>query len=139
MLLARIGRIGPAMWYMPVSGIFLLRDLGLILFLAGVGYRAGDQFFRTLTYGTGWLWMACAFLITFVPLMIGAAVARARYKMNYLSLCGFLAGCMNSPTLSFANALAASDAPAITFATVYPLVMLLRIMTAQGLVLFFLR
>ena len=139
MIFARIGKIGPAVWYLPVSSNFMLRDFGLILFLAAVGLRAGDPFFRALAHGSGWFWMASAALVTLVPLLFGAIVARVRYQVNYLSLCGFLAGSMNSPTLAFANQLAHSDAPAIAFATVYPLVMLLRILTAQILVLYFLR
>jgi putative transport protein len=139
MILARIGKIGPAVWYLPVSSNFMLRDFGLILFLAAVGLRAGDPFFRALAHGSGWFWMASAALVTLIPLLLGAIIARVRYKVNYLSICGFLAGSMNSPTLAFANSLAHSDAPAIAFATVYPLVMLLRILTAQILVLFFLR
>src|ERR1019366_8794717 len=79
------------------------RDFGLILFLAAVGLRAGDPFFRTLAHGSGWFWMASGALVTFVPLLFGAIIARARFKVNYLSLCGFLAGSMNSPTLAFAN------------------------------------
>ena len=139
MIFARIGKIGPAVWYLPVSSNFMLRDFGLILFLAAVGLRAGDPFFRALAHGSGWFWMASAALVTLVPLLFGAIVARVRYQVNYLSLCGFLAGSMNSPTLAFANQLAHSDAPAIAFATVYPLVMLLRILPAQILVLYFLR
>jgi len=139
MIFARIGKIGPAVWYLPVGSNFMLRDFGLILFLAAVGLRAGEPFFRALAHGSGWFWMASAALVTLIPLLLGAVIARVRYKVNYLSLCGFLAGSMNSPTLAFANSLAHSDAPAIAFATVYPLVMLLRILTAQILVLYFLR
>jgi len=139
MILARIGRIGPAVWYLPVSANFLLRDFGLILFLACVGLRAGEPFFAALSHGIGWYWMLCAAAVTVIPLLAGAVIGRVVYRLNYLSLCGFLAGSMNSPTLAFANSIAASDEPAIAFATVYPLVMLLRIFTAQLLTLIVLR
>ncbi|MFA5975351.1 MAG: putative transporter [Elusimicrobiota bacterium] len=139
MILARINRIGPVIWYMPIGANFMIREFGLVLFLACVGLRAGEPFFRALLNGSGWYWMACASLITLVPLMIGALFVRLVYKTNYLSLCGFLAGSMNSPALAFANAMAPSDAPAIAFATVYPLVMLLRVLTAQLLALWVLR
>lgn len=140
MLLARTGRIGPLVWYMPMGANFMLREIGIVLFLACVGLRAGDQFFRTLFYGGGWTWMLYGSLITLVPLLIGALVARLAFKVNYLSMCGFLAGSMTDPpALAFAGALAPSDAPAISYATVYPLVMLLRVLTAQLLVLFLAR
>ncbi|MFA6003765.1 MAG: TrkA C-terminal domain-containing protein, partial [Elusimicrobiota bacterium] len=137
-LLSRIRRIGPLSWYMPMSANFMLRELGIILFLSCVGLRAGDQFIHTLTHGQGLYWMACATLITFLPLAVVAAVARLKYKLNYFSLCGLLAGSMTDPpALSFANALAPCSATSISYATVYPLVMLLRVISAQILVLSF--
>lgn len=140
LILSRIGRVGPLVWYMPISANFMLRELGISLFLACVGLKAGDKFFEILFQGPGFYWMACAALITLVPLLIVALVARAVYKVNYVSLCGLLAGSMTDPpALAFANAMAGSDAPSISYATVYPLTMLLRVLCAQAMVLLFMR
>jgi putative transport protein len=137
-LLSRIRRIGPLSWYMPISANFMLRELGIILFLACVGLRAGGSFVDTITGGQGLLWMACGAVVTFVPLGAAALFARFRLKLNYFSLCGLLAGSMTDPpALAFANAQAASGATSLAYATVYPLVMLLRVVCAQLLVLFF--
>ena len=114
-----------------------LREVGIALFLACVGLRSGGKFVETLVHGDGFYWMALAALITVIPLVIVGFVARLVYKTNFLTVCGLLAGSMTDPpALSFANSIASSDAPAITYATVYPLVMFLRILTAQGLVMF---
>ncbi|HAM35110.1 MAG TPA: putative transporter [Elusimicrobia bacterium] len=135
-LLSRIRQIGPLSWYMPISANFMLRELGIILFLSCVGLRAGDQFFSTLRHGHGLQWMACGALVTFLPLAIVAVVARLKYRLNYFSLCGLLAGSMTDPpALSFANSLSPCSATSIAYATVYPLVMLLRVLCAQILVL----
>jgi putative transport protein len=137
-ILSRIGRIGPLIYYMPLSANFMLRELGIVLFLSCVGLKAGDQFMATLLQGPGFCWMAYAALITLVPLLIVGFVARAFYKLNYMSLCGVLAGSMTDPpALAFANTIAASDAPSVSYATVYPLTMLLRVLCAQLLVIFF--
>ena len=139
-LLSRLGRVGPLIYYMPQSANFMLRELGIVLFLACVGLKAGDQFIHTLTQGPGLYWMGCASLITLVPLLIVGLVARAIYKLNYTSICGVLSGSMTDPpALAFANTMAGSDAPSISYATVYPLTMLLRVVAAQLLVLIFLR
>jgi putative transport protein len=139
-LLSRLGRVGPLIYYMPQSANFMLRELGIVLFLACVGLKAGDQFIHTLTQGPGRYWMGCASLITLVPLLIVGLVARAIYKLNYTSICGVLSGSMTDPpALAFANTMAGSDAPSISYATVYPLTMLLRVVAAQLLVLIFLR
>ncbi|HWP40068.1 MAG TPA: hypothetical protein VNL70_04020, partial [Tepidisphaeraceae bacterium] len=111
------------------------RELGIVLFLACVGIRSGGRFLETLTQGDGFYWMGLAAIITFVPLMLVAVVARIFYKVNYLSLCGLLAGSMTDPpALAFAGHMTGSDAPSVSYATVYPLVMLLRVLTAQMLV-----
>ena len=139
-LLSRLGRVGPLIYYMPQSANFMLRELGIVLFLACVGLKAGDQFIHTLTQGPGLYWMACASLITLVPLLVVGLFARAIYKLNYTSICGVLSGSMTDPpALAFANTMAGSDAPSISYATVYPLTMLLRVVSAQLLVLIFLR
>ncbi|MFA5138705.1 MAG: putative transporter [Elusimicrobiota bacterium] len=133
--LSRIRRIGPLSWYMPISANFMLRELGIILFLACVGLRAGDRFVDTLLHGDGLLWMACGSVVTLVPILAVAAFARLRMKMNAMTLFGLLAGSMTDPpALSFANSLAPSSAASIAYATVYPLVMLLRVVSAQVLI-----
>ncbi len=137
-LLSRIGRIGPLIYYMPLSANFMLRELGITLFLACVGLKAGDQFVKTLTQGDGVMWMAMAALITLIPILLVGLAARIFYKLNYTSICGVLAGSMTDPpALAFANAMTGSDAPSISYATVYPLTMLLRVLAAQLLVLLF--
>ncbi len=139
-LLSRLGRVGPLVWYMPISANFILREVGIVLFLACVGLRAGDQFLATLVNGDGLRWMAWATLITLVPLLVVALVARAVYRVNYLSLCGLLAGSMTDPpALAFATNITGSDAPNVSYATVYPLVMLLRVLSAQAIVLLLVR
>jgi putative transport protein len=136
-LMSRYGRIGPVVWYMPLSANLMLREVGIALFLACVGLRSGGKFFETLVHGDGLYWMALGAIITFVPLVVVGFVGRLVYKLNYMSLCGLLSGSMTDPpALSFANSITASDAPSITYATVYPLVMFLRILTAQALVIF---
>ncbi|MGQ9808901.1 MAG: putative transporter [Armatimonadota bacterium] len=139
-LLSRLGRVGPLVWYMPISANFILREVGIVLFLACVGLRAGDQFVATLVNGDGLRWMAWATLITLVPLLVVALIARAIYRVNYLSLCGLLAGSMTDPpALAFATNITGSDAPNVSYATVYPLVMLLRVLSAQAIVLLLVR
>ncbi len=136
--LSRLGRLGPLIYYMPLSANFMLREVGIVLFLACVGLKSGGQFVSTLTQGPGLYWMACAALITLVPLMVVGFIARSIYKLNFMSLCGVLAGSMTDPpALAFANSMAASDAPSISYATVYPLTMLLRVLAAQLLAIFF--
>jgi putative transport protein len=137
-ILSRIGRVGPLIYYMPLSANFMLRELGITLFLACVGLKAGDQFVKTLTQGDGFMWMGMAALITLIPILLVGLFARAIYKLNYTSICGVLAGSMTDPpALAFANAMTGSDAPSISYATVYPLTMLLRVLAAQLLVLLF--
>lgn len=138
--LSRIGQIGPLLWYMPVNANVLLREFGIVLFLSCVGLRSGANFLQTLLHGDGFLWMALGAMVTLVPLMLVAVIARRLVKLNYQSLCGLLAGSMTDPpALAFANGINQSDAPSVAYATVYPLTMLLRIVVAQLLVLFYCR
>jgi putative transport protein len=135
-VLARIGHVGPLVWFMPPVANTVLRELGIVLFLAVVGFRSGDRFIDTLINGDGLSWMACGALITIVPLTVTALIGHLFMRMNYLSLCGLLAGGMTDPpALAFANALTPSEAPALAYATVYPLVMCLRIIAPQVMVL----
>ncbi|HDR1130816.1 putative transporter [Pasteurella multocida] len=133
LILARIGSIGKLYWFMPPSANLALREIGIVLFLAVVGLKSGGNFVDTLVNGSGLEWMLYGVFITFVPLMIVGIVARLYVKMNYLSLCGLLAGSMTDPpALAFANAIKEeSGASALSYATVYPLVMFLRIISPQ--------
>lgn len=137
LLLSYIGKIGPLVWYLPASGSLMLREIGIALFLACVGLRSGDKLVETFSSGPGLLWLGCGAVITIVPLMLTAFFLRLRLKMNYLSLCGLLSGCYTSPsTLAYANQLAASSAPIVAYASVYPLVMILRVIAAELLIIF---
>lgn len=137
-VLSSVGRIGKLIWYMPVSANFMLREIGISLFLACVGLRSGDKFAETLIAGEGIRWMLGGALITFVPLALTGFFLRLKYKMNYLSICGLLAGSMTDPpALAFANQIYPSNAQVISYAAVYPLVMILRVLAAQALVIFF--
>jgi len=137
-LLSRIGSIGPLVWHIPPSANQMLRTIGISLFLAAVGLRAGAGFVETFLR-EGISWFLGGALITLVPILLAAFVARLFFKLNYLSLCGLLAGSMtNPPALAYANSLAPmSEEISMAFVTVYPLTMLLRLFTAQALVLFF--
>ncbi|MCX7718104.1 MAG: putative transporter [Candidatus Sumerlaeaceae bacterium] len=135
-ILSRVSNVGSLVWYLPVSANHVLREVGIVLFLACVGLKSGEHFVNTLLHGDGLYWMGCAALITLLPILIVGFVARAFMKLNYMSLCGLLAGSMTDPpALAFANSLATSDAPSVSYATVYPLTMLLRVVSAQILVL----
>jgi putative transport protein len=136
MALSRIGSIGPLVWYMPPSANFMLREIGIVMFLAAVGLESGGRFVETIVAGPGLTWMAWGATITLVPLLAVGIFARAVLRMNYLSLCGLLAGsATDPPALSFANSVAQSDGPSVAYATVYPMTMFLRIVSAQVLAL----
>ncbi|MCA1924478.1 putative transporter [Buttiauxella noackiae] len=138
-ILGRIGSIGKLYWFMPPSANLALRELGIVLFLAVVGLKSGGDFISTLLHGDGVSWIGYGILITGIPLLVTALLARLLAKMNYLTLCGMLAGSMTDPpALAFANGLhATSGAAALSYATVYPLVMFLRIITPQLLAVIF--
>lgn len=137
-VLARIGHIGPFVWFMPPSANHALREIGIVLFLGIVGLKAGESFVALLTEGDGLKWLAYGALITIIPLLVVGFAARLLLRMNYLTLCGLLAGGMTDPpALAFANAIRPSEAPSLAYATVYPLVMFLRILAPQVLVLVF--
>ncbi|HBY9525896.1 TPA: putative transporter [Klebsiella aerogenes] len=139
LILGRIGSIGKLYWFMPPSANLALRELGIVLFLAVVGLKSGGNFVDTLLHGEGLSWIAYGIFITAIPLLTVGILARMLAKMNYLTLCGMLAGSMTDPpALAFANNLhATSGAAALSYATVYPLVMFLRIITPQLLAVLF--
>jgi putative transport protein len=135
-VLSRIGHFGPLLRHMPLTANLTLRELGITLFLACVGLKAGENFFHAAFSATGALWVLAAIAIGIVPLLVVGGIARGIFKLNYLRICGLLSGSMTDPpALAFGNALVGSDAPAVAYATVYPMTMLLRILTAQVLVL----
>jgi putative transport protein len=134
-ILGRIGRLGPLIWYMPASANVAFRELGIALFLACVGLKAGGKFFETVFTNEGLHWLLAGLAITIVPLMLVALFARFVLKFNSQTISGVLAGSMTDPpALAFAHAINTSDAPLVAYAAVYPLSMLLRILTAQILV-----
>lgn len=134
-LLSRVANTGPLVWYLPTNANHMLREVGITLFLAAVGLKSGEKFMEVLLGGDGLRWLLFGALITAVPLLLVGVVARAWKKLNYAELCGLLAGSMTDPpALAFAQQTTASDAPAVAYATVYPLVMLLRVFTAQLIV-----
>ena len=139
LILGRIGSIGKLYWFMPPSANLALRELGIVLFLAVVGLKSGGDFVDTLVNGEGMSWIGYGIFITAIPLITVGILARMFAKMNYLTLCGMLAGSMTDPpALAFANNLhATSGAAALSYATVYPLVMFLRIITPQLLAVLF--
>ncbi|SIX44475.1 putative transporter [Shigella sonnei] len=139
LILGRIGSIGKLYWFMPPSANLALRELGIVLFLLVVGLKSGGDFVNTLVNGEGLSWIGYGALITAVPLITVGILARMLAKMNYLTMCGMLAGSMTDPpALAFANNLhPTSGAAALSYATVYPLVMFLRIITPQLLAVLF--
>ncbi|WP_172558912.1 putative transporter [Vibrio fluvialis] len=137
LILARIGSIGKMYWFMPPSANLALREIGIVLFLAVVGLKSGGNFVETLVQGDGVSWMGYGVLITAIPLITVGILARVLGHINYLTICGMLAGSMTDPpALAFANAIhEESGASALAYATVYPLVMCLRILSPQILAL----
>ena len=135
-LLSRVGFLGPFVFFMPPVANHALRELGIVLFLSAVGLKAGGQFVDTLIHGPGLTWMMYGIVITLLPLMIVGFVARIVYRLNYLSLSGVLAGSMTDPpALAFANGMSNSAAASVGYASVYPLVMCMRILAPQIIVL----
>ncbi len=136
-----IGRYGykiHLVTYTSTSANMMLREIGLVLFLASVGIKAGAGFFETVVQGDGLLYVLTGFLITVIPILIVGPVARLRYKFNYFTIAGMIAGTYTDPpALAYANSICSKEAPALGYSTVYPLSMFLRIFTAQIVVLFF--
>ncbi len=125
--------------YTTPSSNLIMREIGIVLFLASIGIKSGEKFIPILVSGDGFIWMFYGVLITLIPLLIIGVIGRVFLKKNYFEICGLLSGSMTDPpALAFANSITQSDAPAVTYATVYPLVMFMRIIVAQLLVLLFL-
>lgn len=136
-----VGRFGYRMklvTYTTTSANMMLREIGLVLFLASVGIKAGAGFWETVVQGDGLKYVYTGFLITVIPILIVGTIARLRYKLNYFTIMGMIAGTYTDPpALAYANSSCSREAPAVGYSTVYPLSMFLRIFTAQVLVLFF--
>ena len=136
-----IGRYGykiHLVTYTTTSANMMLREIGLVLFLASVGIKAGATFFETVVAGDGLLYVLSGALITVIPILIVGTIARMKYKFNYFTIMGMLAGTYTDPpALAYANSVCSKEAPAVGYSTVYPLSMFLRIFTAEMIVLFF--
>ena len=136
-----IGRYGykiHLVTYTTTSANMMLREIGLVLFLASVGIKAGAGFFDTVIDGDGLLYVMTGFLITIIPILVIGPIARIKFKFNYFTIAGMIAGTYTDPpALAYANSICSKEAPALGYSTVYPLSMFLRIFTAQIVVLFF--
>lgn len=134
-----IGKLGyklKLVTYVSNSANLMLREVGLVLFLASVGIKAGGNFVETVVAGDGLQYVWTGFLITIIPILIIGMIARFKYKMNYFTLMGLIAGSTTDPpALAFANQSSNNDAPSVGYSTVYPLTMFLRILTAQIIIL----
>lgn len=137
-LLSKFGPKFKLVTYTTMSANLMLREIGIAIFLACVGLSAGEGFVETIVNG-GYKWIGYGVIITMVPLFIVGIVGRKGFKLNYFTLMGLISGSMTDPpALSYSNAVAGNDAPAVSYATVYPLVMFLRVVTAQLMILIFL-
>lgn len=135
-LVGRFGYKAKLVTYTTMSANLMLREMGIVLFLASVGIKAGGNFVQTVVEGDGLLYVGCGFLITVIPLLVMGVIARMHYKMNYFTLMGLMAGSTTDPpALAYSNQTSGNDAPAVGYSTVYPLSMFLRILTAQLLIL----
>lgn len=136
-LIGRFGHKVHLVTYTTTSANMMLREMGLVLFLASVGIKAGDGFAETILQGDGLKYVYTGFLITIIPILIVGTIARLKYKFNYFTIMGMIAGTYTDPpALAYANSTCSKDAPAVGYSTVYPLSMFLRIFTAQIIVLF---
>lgn len=137
-LIGRYGYKVHLVTYTTTSANMMLREIGLMLFLASVGIKAGDGFLETVIQGDGVKYVYTGFLITIIPILIIGIIARKKYKFNYFTIMGMIAGTYTDPpALAYANSICSKEVPSIGYSTVYPLSMFLRIFTAQIIVLFF--
>jgi len=134
-LLGRLGSLGPIVWYVPPNASLALREIGIVLFLACVGLKSGNLFFEYLLNGQGFGWMALGSILTFVPVLLTAWVARKYAGLTLPETSGLLAGSMTDPpALAYAQQSFGNAETSVAYATVYPLTMLLRVLSAQMLV-----
>ena len=134
-----IGRFGyklKLVTYTTMSANMMLREIGIVLFLASVGIEAGESFVQTVVEGDGLSYVGYGFLITIIPLLLVGIFARWYYKVNYFTLMGLIAGSTTDPpALAYANQVSGNDAPSVGYSTVYPLSMFLRIIAGQMILL----
>ncbi|MEI6695873.1 MAG: putative transporter [Bacteroidota bacterium] len=137
-LISKFGYKLSMITYTTPSANLMLREIGIVLFLASVGIKSGEKFIPTLMSGDGFIWMAYGAIITLFPILIVGFFSRKILKKNFFEICGLISGSMTDPpALAYANGIAQSEAPAVAYATVYPLVMFIRILVAQLLILLF--
>jgi putative transport protein len=137
-LISRFGYHYKLITYTTQSANLMLREVGISLFLACVGLGAGEAFVDTIVNKGGFAWIGYGFIITIIPLLIIGFLARYKFKLNYYTLIGLLAGSTTDPpALAYANTTAGNDSPAVGYATVYPITMFLRVLTAQLMILLF--
>ena len=135
-LIGRFGHKLKLVTYTTMSANLMLREIGIVMFLASVGIEAGEHFVQTVVEGDGLLYVGYGFLITVIPLLIIGIVARLYYKVNYFTLMGLIAGSTTDPpALAYANQVSGNDAPSVGYSTVYPLTMFLRIIAGQMILL----
>lgn len=140
LILSRIGRIGPLIWYLPAAANFTIRELSIALFLACVGLSSGEHFAQSILKGDGLIWMACGAGVTVLPLLVAGVIGRLLFRLDFTTLSGLLAGSMTDPpALAFASSMTSSERAYVSYAAVYPLTMVLRVVTAQLLVLWMIR
>ena len=136
-LIGRFGYKFKLVTYTTTSANMMLREIGLVLFLASVGIKAGAGFWETVIQGDGLKYVYTGFMITIIPILLVGVIARVRFKLNYFTIMGMIAGTYTDPpALAYANSSCSREAPAVGYSTVYPLAMFLRIFTAQMIVLF---
>ena len=136
-LVSRFGTSVKLVTYTTISANLMLREVGISLFLAAVGLGAGENFVNTVVHGGGWIWIWYGFLITVIPLLATGVIARLCCRMNYFTMLGLIAGATTDPpALAFSNEQTSTDLPAVAYSTVYPLVMFLRVLSAQLLIIF---
>jgi putative transport protein len=137
-LISRFGYKIKLITYTTQSANYMLREIGIALFLASVGIASGGKFIETVVSSNGLLWIACGFLITIIPLLIVGVIGRKFMNLNYFTLMGILAGSTTDPpALAYANAVSGNDEPSVAYSTVYPMTMFLRVILAQILILAF--
>jgi putative transport protein len=136
LVLSQIDRAGPLILYLTTGANFVLREIGIVLFLACVGLKSGSRFLEVLISGSGLYWVLGGAFLTLPPLLFAGFVARITFKLDFPTICGVLAGSMTDPpALAFAGSITKSDQPLVAYAAVYPLVMILRVFIVQILIL----
>ncbi|HRU01770.1 MAG TPA: hypothetical protein P5239_08715, partial [Victivallales bacterium] len=138
LVLGNTKKTGPITWTLPLPANLVLRELGIIIFLACVGLRSGAKFVESIVNGEGIIWMLLGSVITFIPIFLIGLIGIKFFKLNFFPICGLLSGAMTDPpAMSFSEKFCNSEIPALSFTTVYALTMFLRIIYAQILVIFF--